>query len=150
VTVDAVAQRIVRLARKAGVKLTTKVLRRGFGCRYAGKVSAHVLQRLMRHSDLRITMDYYANIDQAVEEAVLGPQRNTPRNTPPAPPIRPRRALTQTLTAFGKNDENRIFSWFLAHFFRTLLLERLGLPPGRVGLAEPVRQVGVLHVDERV
>jgi integrase len=85
VTVEAVAQRIVRLARKAGVKLTMKVLRRGFGCRYAGKVSAHVLQRLMRHSDLRITMDYYANIDQAVEEAVLGPQRNTSRNTPPVP-----------------------------------------------------------------
>ena len=82
VTVDAVAQRIVRLARKAGVKLTMKELRRGFGCRYAGKVSAHVLQRLMRHSDLRITMDYYENIDQAVEEAVLGPQRNTSGNTP--------------------------------------------------------------------
>jgi integrase len=81
VGVDAVAQRIVRLAKEAGVKMTMKSLRRGFGCRYAGKVSAHVLQRLMRHSDIRITMDYYANIDAAVEEAVLGPQRNSSRNT---------------------------------------------------------------------
>jgi hypothetical protein len=58
-----------------------KALRRGFGCRYAGKVSAHVLQRLMRHASLKTTMDYYANIDAAVEEAVLGLQGNTLRNS---------------------------------------------------------------------
>jgi len=29
-----------------------------------------VLQKLMRHSDIRTTMDYYANVDAAVEEAV--------------------------------------------------------------------------------
>jgi integrase len=75
-----VGQRVRRLARDAGVRLTFKSLRRGFGCRYAGKVSAHVLQRLMRHSDLKITMTYYANIDTAVEEAVLGAKRNTSRN----------------------------------------------------------------------
>jgi integrase len=66
--------------------MTLKTLRRGFGCRYAGKVSAHVLQRLMRHSSIRITMDYSANIDQAVEEAVFGAQRVTSRVTAePAP-----------------------------------------------------------------
>jgi integrase len=81
VTVDAISFRIVKLARKAGVKLTMRSLRRGFGCRYAGKVSAHVLQRLMRHSDIKTTLAYYANFDAAVEEAVLGPQRNTLRNT---------------------------------------------------------------------
>jgi integrase len=75
-----VSQRVADLARKAGVKLTMKALRRGFGCRYAGKVSAHVLQRLMRHANIKTTLDYYANIDAAVEEAVLGPQRNTSRN----------------------------------------------------------------------
>jgi integrase len=85
VTVDAMSFRIVPVARRAGVKLTMRSLRRGFGCRYAGKVSAHVLQRLMRHSDIRITMDCYAIIDEAVEEAVLGPQRNSSRNTPPQP-----------------------------------------------------------------
>ena len=81
VSVDCIGHRIVKLAKKAGVKLSMKSLRKGFGCRYAGKVSAHVLQRLMRHSDLRITMDYYANIDAAVEEAVLGPQRVSSRVT---------------------------------------------------------------------
>lgn len=61
-----------------------KELRKGFGCHYAGKVSAHVLQRLMRHAEIKTTMSYYANVDAAVEEAVLGPQRNSLRNTRPA------------------------------------------------------------------
>jgi integrase len=72
----AVASRVIRLAKLAGVRLNVKALRRGFGCRYAAKVSAHVLQKLMRHSDIKVTMDYYANIDQAVEEAVLGPRHD--------------------------------------------------------------------------
>jgi hypothetical protein len=72
---------VVRLAKRTGVKLSMHSLRKGFGCRHAGKVPAHVLQRLMRHSDIRVTVDYCANIDDAVEEAVLGPQRNSPRNT---------------------------------------------------------------------
>ncbi len=70
------------LAKKAGVRLTMHSLRKGFGCRYAGKVSAHVLQRLMRHASIKTNLDYYANIDAAVEEAVLGPGRNILRNTP--------------------------------------------------------------------
>src|SRR5262249_30219514 len=44
-----VSDRIVRMAKKAGVKLSSHSLRKGFGCRYASKVSTHVLQRLMRH-----------------------------------------------------------------------------------------------------
>jgi integrase len=75
---------VVRLARQAGVRLTMKTLRQGFGCRYAGKVPAQVLQKLMRHSNIRVTMDYYANVDEAAEEAILGPKRNTSRNSPPA------------------------------------------------------------------
>jgi len=43
----------------------------------------------MRHSDIKITMDYYANVDQAVEDAVFGkpqdaedgPSRNGSRNS---------------------------------------------------------------------
>jgi integrase len=62
--------RVRRLARKAGVKLTYKTLRRGFGCKYAAKVSAQVLQKLMRHSNISITMAYYANVDDAVMDAV--------------------------------------------------------------------------------
>lgn len=35
----------------------------------------------MRHASIATTMDFYANVDEAVEEAVLGPQRNGLRNT---------------------------------------------------------------------
>jgi integrase len=83
-----VSDRVVRLAKKAGVKLSMRALRRGFGCYYAARVPAQVLQRLMRHSDIGITMDYYANVDDAVTEAVRsrrGPQPNTAPNTTPAP-----------------------------------------------------------------
>jgi hypothetical protein len=42
----------------------------------------------MRHANISITMAYYANVDDAVEVAVLGPQRNTSRNTlPEAEPV---------------------------------------------------------------
>jgi hypothetical protein len=52
------------------------IRRKGFGCRCAVKVPAQLLQKLlMRHSDIRITMDYYANIG-ALEVAVLGVGRN--------------------------------------------------------------------------
>jgi integrase len=86
VCLNAIGERVIRLAKKAGVKLTMHSLRRGFGCRYAGKVSAQVLQKLMRHSNVSITMAYYANVDDAVMEAVLGAQRNSSRNTTPATP----------------------------------------------------------------
>jgi integrase len=76
----AVSNRISNLAKTAGVRMTMKTLRQGFGCHYAGQVSAHVLQRLMRHSNIRVTMDYYANVDAAVEDAVKG-GRNTSRNS---------------------------------------------------------------------
>jgi integrase len=79
-TLSGISDRVTDLALKARVRLTMHSLRRGFGCRYAGKVSAHVLQRLMRHANIKTTLDYYANIDLAVEEAVLGPQRNGLRN----------------------------------------------------------------------
>lgn len=75
-----VSQRVSDLARKAGVRVTMKTLRRGFGCRYAGKVPAQVLQKLMRHANIKTTMEYYANVDDAVMDAVLG-ECNSPRNT---------------------------------------------------------------------
>ena len=68
---------VTKLAKKAGVKLTMHTLRKGFGCRYAGKVPAQVLQKLMRHANIRVTMTYYANVDDAVEAAVLGDRRNS-------------------------------------------------------------------------
>ncbi len=75
---------IARLAEQAGVNLTMRSLRRGFGCYWARRVSAQVLQKLMRHSDIAITMDYYANVDDAVMQAVLQREpslRNSSRNS---------------------------------------------------------------------
>jgi integrase len=74
------SQRIRRLAERAGVRLTMHTLRKGFGCRYAGKVPAQVLQKLMRHRNISLTMKFYANVDDAVEAAVLGAKRNGLRN----------------------------------------------------------------------
>jgi hypothetical protein len=48
-----------------------KSLRKGYGYHYAARVSAHILQKLMRYANIKTTMDYYANVDVAVEEAVF-------------------------------------------------------------------------------
>jgi integrase len=79
-TISGVSERVTRLAKQAGVRMGMHSCRKGFGCRYAAKVSAHVLQRLMRHQSIAVTMTYYANIDAAVEAAVFGPERNTKCN----------------------------------------------------------------------
>jgi integrase len=78
----AVSHRVVQLAKRAGVRLTMKTLRKGFGCYYAARVPAQVLQKLMRHSDIKTTMAYYANVDDAVEQAVQSRHCNTSRNKP--------------------------------------------------------------------
>lgn len=62
-----------RLAKAAGVKLTMHQLRKGFGCRLAkqlGKGGAAMLHELMRHSSMQVTMDYYANVDDALQDAI--------------------------------------------------------------------------------
>jgi integrase len=74
-TIDGIGERIRRLAQKAGVRLTMHSLRKGFGCRYAGRVPAQVLQKLMRHHNISLTMTYYANVDDAAMNAVLGDKR---------------------------------------------------------------------------
>ena len=63
------------------MRLTRHTLRKGFGSRYAGQVPAQVLQKLMRHASLKITMDYYANVADAVMPAVLGRPCNNQCNT---------------------------------------------------------------------
>ena len=60
-----------------------KSLRRGFGCYWAARMPAQVLQKLMRHSNIRVTMDYYANVDEAATAAVMNRQRSTLRNSQP-------------------------------------------------------------------
>ncbi len=68
---------IRRLAQRVGVPLTMRSLRRGFGCRYAGVVPAQTLQRLLRHGDIRTTLQYYVSLDAAAEEAILGRKSET-------------------------------------------------------------------------
>ena len=61
------------LAKKAGVRLSMHKLRKGFGCRAAkilGKSGAPMLHELMRHSSMQVTMDYYASVDDAKQDAI--------------------------------------------------------------------------------
>jgi integrase len=63
------------MAKKAGVRLSMHRLRKGFGCRVAkqlGKGNAPVLHRLMRHSSMQLTMDFYASVDDALADALRG------------------------------------------------------------------------------
>ena len=106
---SAMSLRVIALAKKAGVKLSMHTLRKGFGCRYAAKVSAHVLQRLMRHASIGTTMDYYANIDDAVEEAVLGKRRNKIRNSRSQAGCQ-ESSVSDASSSEGKANGNRSFS----------------------------------------
>jgi integrase len=48
-------------------------LRKGFGCRAAkqlGKGNAPIFHQLMRHSTMQVTMDYYANVDDVLQDAI--------------------------------------------------------------------------------
>ncbi|MBX7105617.1 MAG: tyrosine-type recombinase/integrase [Gemmataceae bacterium] len=70
-----VSQRVRGFAKRAGVPLSMHRLRKGFGCRVAkqlGKGNAPILHELMRHSSMQITMDYYASVDDALQEAMKG------------------------------------------------------------------------------
>jgi integrase len=72
---NGITSTIRNLARKAGVKLSMHRLRKGFGCRVAqqlGKGNAPLLHELMRHSSMQITMDYYANVGDALQDAING------------------------------------------------------------------------------
>jgi integrase len=70
-----ISQRVRTLAKRAGVNLSMHRLRKGFGCRVAkqlGKGNAPILHELMRHSSMQVTMDYYANVDDALQDAIKG------------------------------------------------------------------------------
>jgi integrase len=66
-----VSRKFSRLAKKAGLKITLHDLRRSFGSRYASVVPAPVLQRLMRHADIKTTLAYYTDVDNVLDEAIL-------------------------------------------------------------------------------
>lgn len=65
-----VSKKFARIALAAGLKVTLHDLRRSFGSRYASVVPAPVLQKLMRHADIKTTMDYYTNVDDVLDEAI--------------------------------------------------------------------------------
>ncbi len=55
---------------RAGLAIKLHDIRRSFGTRYAPLVPAHILQRLMRHADIKTTMEFYADVDQALDDAI--------------------------------------------------------------------------------
>lgn len=68
-----VTNRVLLMARQAGVKLSMHKLRKGFGCRVAqqlGRGNAPVLHQLMRHSSMAVTMAYYANVDEVLQKSM--------------------------------------------------------------------------------
>jgi integrase len=70
-----VSQYVRLLAARGGVKLSMQRLRKGFGCRVAkqlGKGNAPILHTLMRHSSMQITMDFYASVDDVLQDAMKG------------------------------------------------------------------------------
>jgi integrase len=72
---NGITNRVIDMARRAGIKLSMHRLRKGFGCRVAkqlGKGNAPILHSLMRHSSMQITMDYYASVDDALQDAIAG------------------------------------------------------------------------------
>ncbi len=66
-----VSIRFRKIAKRAGVRVTLHDLRRTFGSRYAPHVSAPVLQRLMRHADIKTTLAFYTNVDGVLDDAIL-------------------------------------------------------------------------------
>jgi integrase len=66
-----VSRKFTKLAKKAGLKISLHDLRRSFGSRYAAVVPAPVLQRLMRHADIKTTLTFYADVDGVLDEAIL-------------------------------------------------------------------------------
>jgi integrase len=68
---DAVGVEFGRLCREAGVVISLHDLRRSFGTRYARHVPAQVLQRLMRHESIKTTLEFYADMNVGLEEAIL-------------------------------------------------------------------------------
>jgi integrase len=68
-----ITSKIGEMANRAGVRLWMHKLCKSFGCRVAkqlGKGNAPILHELMRHSSMQITMDYYANVDDVLQDAM--------------------------------------------------------------------------------
>ncbi len=91
-TRNGVTNNVIDMARRAGVKLSMHSLRKGLGCRVAaqlGKGNAPVLHRLMRHSSMQITMDFYASVDNVLHDAIRQLDQASPALPPASPPAGP-------------------------------------------------------------
>lgn len=73
-------------AASQGGLVTLHDLRRAYGSRWAGKVPAQVLQRMMRHSKIETTLGFYADVESAAMAAIWAFSEKavnvTPRVTP--------------------------------------------------------------------
>jgi integrase len=74
---DTVTKQISAIGKKAGIRVSASKhasahdLRRSFGSRWADKVKPHILQQLMRHENIKTTMDYYVQSEaEEIAEAV--------------------------------------------------------------------------------
>ena len=65
---DNASSTIVQFCRAAGVKGSAHDFRRSFATRWARRLPAQALQRLMRHSSLATTMTFYATGDIGLED----------------------------------------------------------------------------------
>lgn len=68
---NSVSRGFYHIARRAGVQCVFHDIRRTFGTAYAQKVPAQVLQRLMRHANIKTTLAYYIDQDRGLDEAIL-------------------------------------------------------------------------------
>jgi len=73
---------VSKCCKAAGVKGTCHDFRRGFATKWARRLPAQALQRLMRHSAISTTLDYYAVGDIGVEDAIWEGIGNKIGNTP--------------------------------------------------------------------
>jgi hypothetical protein len=56
-----------------------------------GRGNAPVLHRLMRHSSMQITMDFYASVDDVLHDAIRQLDQASPKGTPGNTPAAPER-----------------------------------------------------------
>ncbi len=64
------SDRFIGYMQAAGLKIKLHDIRRSFGTRYASVVPAQVLQRLMRHANIKTTMEFYADLDDTLAGAI--------------------------------------------------------------------------------
>jgi integrase len=65
-----VSRKFTAIAKSAGLTISLHDLRRSFASRYAAVLSAAHLQRIMRHADIKTTLEYYTDVDDGLHAAI--------------------------------------------------------------------------------